>query len=319
MSAGEGAHAEDRYKITTYNPIRTVSLNPAAPQSNPVNTTFSLTANVLIHTTVGGVLQVSAVEQSSGVVANSSCRTVASNIQQNQNFEISWLEGTTGQKTYQIRTSYRAGGTCPIDNSHPNDNVKVYQINWESDNANFSVLNPQNVIVNQNSTQNLGGVPLGKDITLVYTLHNTSSSEEITVTNIEANNPLNLAGFTINPTGPFTIQPGEDELVTLSFQVPNPEPFSVGLILDHTGLENNPFVFTLQGSGFFEIEDVVFENWGYPYVLSVLTAGVVPPCNEDPLRYCPTELTSRADLALSLELILNGADFIPEESIHYLY
>ena len=57
--------------------------------------------------------------------------------------------------------------------------------------------------------------------------------------------------------------------------------------------------------------DVPTNYWAWTYIESLYSSGITQGCATDPLRYCPENSVSRAQMAVFLERGLHGAGFVP--------
>ena len=59
-------------------------------------------------------------------------------------------------------------------------------------------------------------------------------------------------------------------------------------------------------------EDVPLGYWAAPWIEQLYQDGITTGCQTDPLRFCPEENITRAEMAVFLVRIIHGQDFIPE-------
>jgi hypothetical protein len=57
--------------------------------------------------------------------------------------------------------------------------------------------------------------------------------------------------------------------------------------------------------------DVSPGHWAAAYIQRLYTAGITSGCGSDPLRYCPEDLVTRAQMAVFLERAVRGASYLP--------
>ncbi|NQS91642.1 MAG: glycoside hydrolase family 25 protein, partial [Chloroflexi bacterium] len=233
VERGGAVPAEDRYKITTYNPIRTVTLNPKSPAVGSVNNVFALNGAVNIHPTLPGVLQLSVGDPVTGEVNDFGCVSVAADVQTTKSFSLSWTEPAAGEIVNSVWTRYRAYGACPIVDDHQNDITQLYQIDWENENPILELQDPDGLIIPSGSTDDLGDLEPFQTITQVYVLSNLSTAADLQVSAIGLETLENVLNPQIEPSELIDVGPGEDVVITLNFEVQSSGEFSFDVVLEH--------------------------------------------------------------------------------------
>jgi hypothetical protein len=63
-------------------------------------------------------------------------------------------------------------------------------------------------------------------------------------------------------------------------------------------------------------EDVPPDHWSYPHVESAYASGYIAGCSSEPMKYCPEDPLSRAEISVLVDRGVHGAEFEPtwEES-----
>ncbi len=130
VERGEAAPAEDRYHITVYNPIRSITAVPATPDSETVLHTFDLHVDVIIDTSIAGALQAEIIEDGSGEKLDSGCMEIPNDTKMSAGFDFSFPENEEGLVPYTIWARYRLGENCPIMDENPDDISQKYEIEW---------------------------------------------------------------------------------------------------------------------------------------------------------------------------------------------
>lgn len=69
---------------------------------------------------------------------------------------------------------------------------------------------------------------------------------------------------------------------------------------------------TCQGPAF---SDLPPGDWATPFILAVYNAGITGGCSVSPRNYCPGGLVTREQMAVFLELALNGNGFVPPPAV----
>jgi GH25 family lysozyme M1 (1,4-beta-N-acetylmuramidase) len=130
VERGTSPPAEDRYKISVVNPIRSITADPASPGVGEPYTDYPVQVDVNLSPTLDGVLQVEIIEDGTTTPLDSRCREVTGNVQAVQSFNliIPWLANETG--LYTIWARYRSGAACPAAESGPDDLSIPYEIDW---------------------------------------------------------------------------------------------------------------------------------------------------------------------------------------------
>ncbi|MGB2963318.1 MAG: GH25 family lysozyme [Anaerolineales bacterium] len=126
----EGKIAEDRFQITTINPIRSILISPESPGQGSINQKFDVNVEVRVTTTVSGSLQAEIVEHKTGTVQDSECIIVPSDEISTENFSLSVPWSTSGATLQEIWVRYRPGGICDVFDSHEYDQHRIYEIYW---------------------------------------------------------------------------------------------------------------------------------------------------------------------------------------------
>ena len=288
---------EDRYKITTVNPLRGITLNPASPAQGDVNAEFQLTTETQLWTTVEGALQVTVSEIGTGALAVDKCRITLDNYSGPKTYNLLWMEPETGDKFYDIWVRYRPSGECPVNDSHENDLYRAYQVSWDSVNTHLFLLRPDGSQVLSDSMEDLGELEINQLIELEYVVYNPSTENDLVITTASIENPVDVIDPQIVPDEEILVGPGEEQILYISFTIEEFGPFSFDVVLDHDATDPTPFSFTLEGEGVLDpnpIQSVAVtpespgQQWvGQPYALQaevlvdVTSSGVLQLSLED--------------------------------------
>jgi len=131
VQRGDGiTPAEDRYHITVYNPILSITPDPISPQESILNQLFQMSVDVEIDTSVSGALQVEIFEIGQEDIIDQACQTVGHDVRTTKTYDFSFSESETGLKNYTIWARYQSGQECPILNPSGDDQSEPYSINW---------------------------------------------------------------------------------------------------------------------------------------------------------------------------------------------
>jgi hypothetical protein len=249
VERGTDAPVEDRYKITTFNPIRNISLNPSSPGNGNVNEPFLLNAAVEMSTSVSGSVQVSIVELGSGEIRDLECHSIAGDVRITEDFALSWTESAPGEKQYSVWTRYRTWGGCPIEDAQATDLSNAYQVNWELVDPILELNHPDGTPVPAGSVDDLGNQEPYQTVGLEYVIHNPSDTNSLQITESAFENLVNVLNPQLTPTGTITVGPGEEITISVSFEIEALGPFSFDLALDHDASNPTPYTISIQGSG----------------------------------------------------------------------
>jgi hypothetical protein len=192
---------------------------PPSPGATLIGTSYPLNIQVGLDAPYNGALQVSLVENGSGEIIEQSCQGLEENLDQARTFNMVWTQDAPGNTQYTLWTRYRAQEDCPIQDSHESDISQQYQVNWEEDIPELEVKDMGGSLVSSGDTINLGQKGFFQNFELIYTLFNTSTTSSMKINSIGVENLVNLDGVTVDPSGPVTLGPEEQQLVTVGFQV----------------------------------------------------------------------------------------------------
>jgi len=240
---------EDRYKISTYNPIRLVILKPTSPAEGAVGSDFILTGKVDIKTTVSGALQFSVEDPVTKEVIASKCRIVAGDTQSIQEFNLKLTQADEAEIVYQTQARYRPSGSCPIADQNVDDVSKIYVINWVDHNAYLEIQDESSELIADGAVYDLGEVEPLQVGSLGTTLVNLSPITPLQITDVSFHNISNVTNLQFEPVVPITVEPNEEVPLLVSYQVQSSGPFSFDIVLDHDASNPTPFRFTVTGSG----------------------------------------------------------------------
>ncbi|MBL8063023.1 MAG: S-layer homology domain-containing protein, partial [Anaerolineales bacterium] len=97
---------------------------------------------------------------------------------------------------------------------------------------------------------------------------------------------------------------------TLRLDIPNTATITD---LSSNSLAGLPFTagesYTVNKSPTFS--DVPFDYWSWPYIESILNAGITGGCSSNPLSFCPTQSVTRAQMAVFILKGIHGQSFTP--------
>jgi lysozyme len=240
---------EDRYKITTYNPILSNSFDPTSPVEAPIDLPFLVNGSVDIRTTLPGVLQVSLGDPVSGEIYDSQCQPVAGDEYSTEEFTLSWQETSVGQVIYELATRYRISNDCPISDIDEDDVIDLYVVDWQDNRAVLELSLLEGELIPSGSVHDLGDLETFQSVSVEYLISNPSDTESFQVTGVSFNDLINTQNPSWEAEVPFEVGPGESIPFTFNFEISTTGDFSLRLNLDHTGANPTPFNVQVQGNG----------------------------------------------------------------------
>lgn len=248
VERGGAAPAEDRYKISTYNPIQLIITDPVSPGVGAVDSAFVLDGTVGVHTTVEGVLQVSFEDPVSAEIKDFDCLPVPSDVHTTEEYSLSWTESAPGGVVYNLSFRYRAQGECPVEDQHENDLSQLYVINWVDDSPVLELSDGGGNPLQSGALIDLGEVVPFQSLVLNYEITNPSETADFEVTSVIFNNLVNVSDLLVTPDVPFTVGPGEVVPITLSFDILTTGPISFEIAVDHNAINPSPFNLIFTGT-----------------------------------------------------------------------
>ena len=248
VERGGASPVEDRFKLTTYNPLRSADVNPGSPGTGIVFEPYLLNGEVEIRTSVRGAFQMSVVEASSGEIRDVDCHSVGGDVKITEDFSLSWTESVPGSKQYKVWTRYRPYGSCPIEDTDVNDLSQSYQVGWESVNPILVLTHPDGEPVPAGSIDDLGDQEPYQNLRIDYAVYNPSTVNSLQITAGSFGNLVNIQNPQLSPAGTIVIGPEEEISITVSFDIENTGPFTFNLALDHDATNPSPYTISIEGN-----------------------------------------------------------------------
>ncbi len=246
--AGESP-AEDRYKISTYNPLSFVKTDLTSPGEGVVEEIYELEVKVEMDTTVSGALQVEVIDQQTDEVDARLCKTVPADFRDKMYFNLDWTEVNSGLRYYKIQTRYRAHENCPVEDIDESDLSIDYLINWNDPEPILSIERPLGTKLILGAVDDLGQRETGRMIELEYLLSNPIDNGTILIESILLEELDNITSVSIEPDQDLEISAGETQSVQVAFEIENTGPFSYQLAVNHDGENPSPYQITGSGEG----------------------------------------------------------------------
>ncbi len=256
VERGKAQTAEDRYKVTVYNPVRSIRLEPTSPGVGPISEPFRLKVVPIIRTSIAGTLQVEVHDEESGEVIHQACKPVEGDFKGAKTFNFYVSEAEIGVKEYRVWARYRPDGECSIEDIDPDDISKSYLIEWQEPSPTIALERPIGTVLPQDSEDEVGERAVHRDIELTYQVYNPSPSTSIHIQDIFTENMVNVDDLTIDTGSPIEVLPEGKAAIRVSFQIGNAGPFAFDLALEHDADNPSPYRITVQGNGV-EVPDVL--------------------------------------------------------------
>ncbi len=241
--------AEDRYKISTYNPLRSIKTDLPTPGEETIQVPYPLEVKVDLHTILDGALQVEIIDQQTGEVEDQQCKLVPGDAKDKYYFNQTWTESETGLRWYQIQARYRDGGSCPVEDSHENDLSIDYLIDWQDPEPVLEIQRPAGTVLDPDVVDPVGSHEMGRTVEVVYWLENAYPTRLVEVSDVTSEQYQNISAVSIAPETPLEVPPGGGTELIVSFQIDQPGPFSADLVLEHDASNLSPYRITLEGEG----------------------------------------------------------------------
>jgi len=124
--------AEDRYHITVYNPILSITPDPISPAGSLLNQLFQMSVEVAVDTSLSGALQVEIFENGQEAAIDQGCQTVGQDVRVTKTYNFSFLETEASLKNYTIWARYQPQQGCPILDISADDKSESYSIDWRA-------------------------------------------------------------------------------------------------------------------------------------------------------------------------------------------
>ncbi|MEJ2448979.1 MAG: hypothetical protein P8Y37_13710, partial [Anaerolineales bacterium] len=243
--------------VMTDNPLKYLSVDQPSPGTSLIGNPYSLDVEVGLDLPDEGALQVSMIDKASGELSDQYCQNLVNNLDQSRTFGLVINQSSPGAREYTLSAKYRAQGDCPVEDSQENDLSQTYSILWEEQIPSLEVSNSDGSNLASGLLVDIGDQEFYQQIERTYKLHNTSSTSELTVESISGNELDNVDQVSIEPSGPITLLPGEEEVITLSFRVARISTFSLTVEIVHSGENPSPFTFSVAGTGVLSADPIL--------------------------------------------------------------
>lgn len=112
----------------------------------------------------------------------------------------------------------------------------------------MDVQRPARVSIPDDGTDDIGDQALAT-IHLTYTVDNSAGIDQLIVTDVTADNLVNVCNFTLFTPAPVTVAAGDKASIDISFDVNAPGVFSLDVHLANNDLDENPYDIQITGSG----------------------------------------------------------------------
>ncbi|MCK4801594.1 MAG: hypothetical protein KAS84_06360, partial [Anaerolineales bacterium] len=235
--------------VIATNPIKSVSPVPPSPGESLIGESFTVNVEVEVDAPIAGVLQVSLEDQEGGEVQDPQCLLITGAGQNQHSFDITWVEPEVGVLDYTIWTQYRAEGECPVEDTQDTDISQSYQVSWEEENPVLELNHLDGTPLQTGSVDDLGDLEPYQIIEIEYVVHNPTSTNNFQIATAGIENPVNILDPQLTPSGTIVVGPGEEQLISITFEIDNTGPFSFDVVLEHDASNPSPYTFTVGGNG----------------------------------------------------------------------
>jgi lysozyme len=312
VERGSSNPAEDRYKITTHNPITGIRLYPDSPGDGKFNTPYDLYTRTFLMTSVEGAYSLEVKDPSTGEILGIGCREVPADSYLEELFNFQLLSSQTGSVSYELWSRYRSRSSCPIEDEIADDRVWNYEIEWGL--PEFDIRRIDGSILLNGETDFQGEIRAFQESTVLYVVKNNSTITPLNIYDLSIQNLSNASIIQI--TENVIIDPLEEALIGITYQVSETGPYLFDLVISHNDDEYNPYKIIVLGDGISPFVDIGMDFWAYDAIEFLRHQGITSGCSTDPvLKFCPHEPVIRAEMAVFLEKVSQGIDFSPEESL----
>jgi hypothetical protein len=65
--------------------------------------------------------------------------------------------------------------------------------------------------------------------------------------------------------------------------------------------------------------DVPLDHWAHDYIEILYQEGYIAGCGQDPMRYCPEDILTRAESAVFMERGIHGAEYLPVQPLDQVF
>ena len=235
--------------IMTENPIKSVVPSPTSPGNSLIGSPYNLSVNVGLDAPEQGSLQVSLLDKESGVVVDQVCHLLVDRLDQSRTVNLVVNQNLPVPREYDLVTQYRVQASCPIRDDHEIDLNQTYRIDWEEEIPSLAVTKVDGSPMLASGTDIIGDQAFYQQVTLGYLIQNTSSTTSLTIQSHQVEKPAFVDSIQIDPAGPIVVPPSGEVPVNVRFRVAAIDNFSFDVTFNHDGSNDNPYVFTVLGTG----------------------------------------------------------------------
>ncbi|RLD01322.1 MAG: hypothetical protein DRI65_15705, partial [Chloroflexota bacterium] len=250
VERGNESPAEDRYKVSTFNPLRYFTWDPGSPSLAVIDAPYTLNVDVTLHTAVEGVLQVSIKDKATKETLESSCIPVEGDKKSVEEFAFTLLESEPGLKNYDVSARYRREGECPVADGSEHDQTVTYKLTWLNDKAILELQNENEVDIPGGGVDDAGKTELFQTTQRLYKINNPSAMQGLKIKTASIQNVFNAENIQLDLASPLVIDPEGEVSLGLSYEVPSSGPYSFDVVLAHDASNPTPFVFSVKGTGY---------------------------------------------------------------------
>jgi hypothetical protein len=260
--------------LMTNNPIQSISMDPDSPGTPYVNDLFHLEIITKLDPPAAGALEVVLIEDISGSVIGENCVEIEYDAPVDIKSIFSWSDNIPGDVDYLIAGQYQAEGNCPISGQPDAELTEMYQVSWKEHRPVLEVKRPEGVSVFENSVDYVGEHDFYRVVEVTYVIKNAPENTFMTIEKIIPEKLINLRDVKVEPSGQIVVDPGEEQIVKVSFQVLKLEPYSFDLKWEHDASNNSPYSFTIQGDAALNLEGYKVSERMHKFIIRVINTGI---------------------------------------------
>ena len=259
--------------VLAENPIQSLNADPASPGAAWMGETYTLQVDPVVEAPADSALLVRVVDEETGDVRTGQCMNIEGSGRATGSLELSWAETVPGQRDYILEGRYQVGGECPIGEAQDAVLRETYRVTWQEEEPVLVVKRPVEVTVDDLGVDYIGVHDWFGFVEATYILENTSRTTSLNVEQIYAENLFHLKRVKVTPSGPFELGPGERKTINVLFLVLTVDPYSLDLVIEHTGSNPGPYSFAVHGDGRMNLDKFDLDPKFHPQVEKLVSKG----------------------------------------------
>ena len=258
--------------VMNENPFKSLSVTPTSPLEMYIREDLAVQIQAEIDPTAPGVVEVSLKRQDSNVRMGQTCFSILGE-HSFLEVDLNWVESLPGDLNYEINVAYQALGECPLQGQPDAVITDTYQVNWKTYQPELIVNRPEGVTIFDGAVDYIGAHDFFRYVEVTYLIENQNNVGPLVIDSITPENLVNLREVMIEPAGVIEIQPGESQMIKISFQVLTLEPYSLDLVWYHNGSNPSPAITGIMGDSKLNLGDTPVDSWLYRFIESLIRTG----------------------------------------------